>query len=205
MTWPLLAAGAVCAVLFVWLGRRVGDHPPGRPDVPSRALRGPAIGPAIVFTDSGYGTVLTVLSIASIAAAFALRAPVGVPLTVVVSQILSQAAVNALKVVFARARPNAWLYRHELGYSYPSGHATTAVVFYGGWLVVLWNSSLPPAVRAAGAVVLTFWALGIGWSRIVLGAHYPTDVIGGYLFGAAWLCAVTALAAGGTGVLTRHI
>lgn len=194
MTWRLLGGAAVCAALFVLLGRWAVLHPLARLDVMGSALRGSGVRPAIVFTDSGYGTVLTALGIASIGAALVLRAPLSVPLTIVVSQILSQAAVNALKVVFARTRPDAWLYRHELGYSYPSGHATTAVVFYGGWLVVLWNSSLPLPVRAAGSVMLALWALGIGWSRIALGAHYPTDVIGGYLFGTAWLCAVMALA-----------
>ncbi len=117
-----------------------------------------------------------------------------VVLAIIFSQVVSQGLVSLSKGLFARARPDVWLDRHEPGFSYPSGHATTAVVFYGAWVVVLWTSPLPAAVRVCGTALLAGWALGIGWSRIALGAHYPTDVIGGFLLGAAWFC--FALAAG---------
>ena len=189
-----MGAAAVCAVCFAALGYFVTRAPLTRIDVESVALRGTNIPLAIVFTNSGYGFALTCLGVGSVVAALVLRAPVIVPLAILASQILSQAAANLLKSVFERARPDVWLYRHELGYSYPSGHATTAIVFYGAWLVVAWMSPLPPLLRVAVAATLVVWIAGIGWSRVVLGAHYPTDVLGGYLFGCGWLCAGMALA-----------
>jgi undecaprenyl-diphosphatase len=189
LTVRLLVAGGVCFALFVALSRVIVRERLSRSDlVLSANLHGANVPFASVLTVSGYGPTLTVLGLGSIAAAFALRLPAAVPLVILVSQALSQLLVNVSKSLFARARPDAWLYRHEPGFSYPSGHAVTAVVFYGAWAVVLWSSPLPAAVRIAGTTLLVAWALGIGLSRVALGAHYPSDVAGGFLFGLAWLC-----------------
>jgi undecaprenyl-diphosphatase len=203
LTGRLAAASAVCALLFVGLGLQVTRRP-ARLDALA-ARRGTNFPLAVAFTQSGYGLALTLLGAGSIAAALALRAPAVIPLAILVAQIGSQAAVHLAKAIFARPRPAAWVYRHEPGFAYPSGHATTAVVFYGAWLVVLWNAALPLPVRAGGAALLAAWALGVGWSRVALGAHAPTDVIGGFLFGLAWLCAMLAIAVSrGAGLVTRH-
>ncbi len=195
MTGRLLTAGAVLAVLFVALGLWVKHHSLSRLDADGESvLRGDS--PlAVALTQTGYGSILTALGVATIAGALALRVSPRLALAIGASQLASQVAVTILKRLFDRARPAAWLYRHEPGFSYPSGHATTAVVFYGAWLIVLWNSALPGPVRGAGTMLLAAWALGIGWSRVALGAHYVTDVAGGLLFGGAWLCIVIALAA----------
>ena len=77
------------------------------------------------------------------------------------------------------------------GKSFPSGHAMSSTVVYGALLLVF----LPAIGRryrpvvSAGVVVLV---LGIGFSRLALGVHYITDVVGGYVLGLAWLAASTA-------------
>jgi membrane-associated phospholipid phosphatase len=203
VTGRLLAGGAVWLLLFLGLGVFVARQPLSRPDALAAGLRGANAPLAAAFTISGYGAALTLLGIGSVAAALALRLSLKIPLTILCSQVVSQGLVSLSKGLFARARPDAWLYRHEPGFSYPSGHAATAVVFYGAWVMVLWTSPLPSAVRVPGTALLAAWALGIGWSRIALGAHYPTDVIGGFLFGAGWLCFALA-AARGAGLVTLH-
>lgn len=90
-------------------------------------------------------------------------------------------------------RPEKWLIKRELEPSFPSGHATTAAVTFAGIIVLLWRSSLPHEVKLAASVVPAVFALGIGWSRLVLGAHFLSDVLGGYALGAAWLCALLAV------------
>jgi len=205
MIGRLVAAAGLCALLFAALGVWAAHHPLSRLDLLGAGVRGTNIPLAVVLTKSGYGVALTILGIGTIAAAAALRVSVTIPLAILISQIVSQVVVNLMKGLFARPRPEAWLFRDEPGFSYPSGHATTAVVFYGAWLVVLWSSPLPLPVRAGGVAVLAAWALGIGWSRVALGAHYPTDVIGGFLFGLGWLCVTIAIAASrNVGLLMRQ-
>jgi undecaprenyl-diphosphatase len=101
---------------------------------------------------------------------------------------LGSAMDGILKVSIARHRPSADLV-HVLdtsaGYSYPSGHA----VFYT-WLAFMLAAALTPRVRplwlvflwTAAALLIVVACLGRVWA----GAHWPSDVIGGFLLGLAW-------------------
>jgi undecaprenyl-diphosphatase len=93
-------------------------------------------------------------------------------------------ASDFLKNVFQRARPEHWILIHETSYSYPSGHAATATAFYGLWAYwILRETKMTPRIRAILGFGVGTVAYGICWSRLVLGAHWPTDVIGGVLLG----------------------
>ena len=96
----------------------------------------------------------------------------------------------ALKLAIARPRPTDDLVRvvdQADGYSFPSGHVMYYVVFLGMLGVVLWDERRPGPGRwllvAAVGVLLAL----IGLSRVYLGAHWPSDVLGGYVFGGAVL------------------
>ncbi|MBI1915137.1 MAG: phosphatase PAP2 family protein [Planctomycetes bacterium] len=101
---------------------------------------------------------------------------------------------TALKHSFGRPRPpwkDSWVY--EANESFPSGHSSASIVLLGFLAYVAVRTCPRRVVRVilfAGAVVLI---LAIGFSRVYLGAHYFSDVVGGYCIGAAWLTAcVTA-------------
>lgn len=100
--------------------------------------------------------------------------------------------IRLLKSIFQRERP---LHEHGLlvehGWSFPSGHASGALVAYGmlAYLLVRltrrgWH--LPVVCAAIGIILL------IGFSRVFLQVHYFSDVIAGYLSGAAWLAVCVA-------------
>jgi undecaprenyl-diphosphatase len=93
-----------------------------------------------------------------------------------------------LKELIARERPlgGVLVGGHE-SYSFPSGHAMMSLLLYGYLAILLWRAYDTRRARARigmGAIMLV--AL-IGMSRIYLGVHYPSDVLGGYVMGGAWL------------------
>lgn len=78
---------------------------------------------------------------------------------------------------------------HAGGLSFPSGHAQAAIIGYGV-LILLVGPMLSRRSRQSLVAVSVVAVLTIGLSRVALGVHYPSDVVGGYLFGAAWLLAL---------------
>lgn len=101
--------------------------------------------------------------------------------------IAGASALNSvIKVALHRARPGELLYSGWSAFSFPSGHSTVNVVLYG-FLAFLITREIRPAWRlvvALGAATLIFL---IAFSRLYLGAHWFSDVIGGLAFGSAWL------------------
>lgn len=93
---------------------------------------------------------------------------------------------RGLKEVFARERPGADLVE-AAGWSFPSGHALGAMVFYGFLASLVWRASERAGVRAAALIAGAVVVGAVGASRVVLGVHYPSDVVAGWAAGAAWL------------------
>jgi membrane-associated phospholipid phosphatase len=178
---------AACLALIVVAGASIPNRPLRRIDLEGLALRGRGTPVAVAFTRSGYWPALAGLSVVLVATAAVTREWRAFALALPAMQLLGQAVVSRIKAVYKRIRPDDWLYHQEHGYSFPSGHATTAVVFFGGLIVYLWHVPMPAPLRVTATLLAAIWVLGIPWSRLVLAAHYATDVISGMLFGVAWL------------------
>jgi undecaprenyl-diphosphatase len=99
---------------------------------------------------------------------------------------------DRFKELFDRPRPDHWLLVHESSASYSSGHSALGLAFYGLWALMIWISDLPLAARIAVSGVLFAWSVVIDWSRLAMGAHYPTDIIGGWLLAIAVVAALRA-------------
>lgn len=98
---------------------------------------------------------------------------------------------QALKALIARPRPA--LPAEEMAalgvdtFAFPSGHAQSFTIFYGFLALLFWQNARQPWVRGVGAAcMLTMIAL-VGISRVYLGVHWPSDVIGAYCIGILWL------------------
>ena len=96
------------------------------------------------------------------------------------------------KVLVERQRPPAsvWIGQYP-GWAYPSGHATQAIATWG-MLAVVVSAGRAPRTRAWLWATATLLALMVGISRVYLGAHWLTDVLGGWALGACWLAIVVA-------------
>jgi len=110
------------------------------------------------------------------------RMSFGVPLSA--AAILASLIQKSLKVSFHRARPDLALHLiNQGGYSFPSGHSFTVLIFYG-MIIFLCRQNIKDR-KAANLITFLFSCLIIliGFSRIYLGVHYPTDVLGGWSLG----------------------
>ena len=104
------------------------------------------------------------------------------------------ALVYGVKLFIERPRPSLWSdpLVHETGFSFVSGHATMSTALALAVIVIAWRTRWRWLAIIGGIV----YCLYIAFTRLYLGVHYPTDIVGGWMLAMAWtLCAVEGTAA----------
>lgn len=104
-----------------------------------------------------------------------------------VTSLTGAVTINAaLKLIFSRPRPAVFPpITVENSFSFPSGHTMAAIAFYGFLAILLWQWH-----QRAWVIVFGGWVLLVAFSRVYLGVHYPSDVLGALAVGALWLIAI---------------
>jgi len=148
-------------------------------------------------------TAVIVPALLVIGGAFVLRRRRWLPGALLAAAVAGAVVLyDVVKPVVERPRPPAstWIGLFS-GWAFPSGHATQSVAFYGMLAIVL-SAGRPVGVQARRWAVAAGLVLLVGASRIYLGGHWLTDVLGGFALGAAWVAFVVAIALrrGGAGI-----
>jgi undecaprenyl-diphosphatase len=101
---------------------------------------------------------------------------------------------QALKFLFVRPRPAVFFgLAQPASYSFPSGHSMASACFYGALAMIAAAGTRSRVRRRVIALAAVAVILLVGFSRVYLGVHYPTDVLGGYLAAVAWLALLRGL------------
>lgn len=94
---------------------------------------------------------------------------------------------QTIKHIVRRPRPNVLRLVSESGYSFPSGHSMISVAFYGLVIYFVYKNINNKYLKWALISLLSLLILTIGFSRIYVGVHYFTDVVGGFFLALAYL------------------
>lgn len=117
------------------------------------------------------------------------RAAVLLAITALGSQVFDQ----ALKYGFRRPRPEVFFGLPQPGtYSFPSGHSVTSCCFYGVLAAILAAGAVSTRRKAVIWTATALLTFCIGLSRVYLGVHYPSDVLGGWALAIVWVGIVRA-------------
>ena len=108
--------------------------------------------------------------------------------------IVGTAGLNVvLKHIVQRERPNINRLIPEKGYSFPSGHSMMSMAFYGMLIFLIFKYVKNTTLKWTLIVILTILLSTIGITRIYLGVHYPSDVIGGFVVSLTYLFILTEI------------
>ncbi len=207
----LLAVGAV----LLWLALLVARQPGYPIDVAiTRALqsvRQPLYGWILTHvSDLGYFPLSPLTFVAVFGLLFAVRLR-REAVVAVAAALLAGLSDGVVKAITARPRPSAALvhvWTQPGGYSFPSGHVVHYTVLFGFACYALlrlahdagtWPSRVGNRTRwfyLAISLMLAALVVLVGPSRVYLGAHWPTDALGGYLLGGLWLAGAVRVASG---------
>lgn len=180
----LAVAVTSCASLSFDLTQRAAAHALSVPALTIAALAASFLGGIIFLTSAYVATAAGLQLAADKQAALRLTAAMAVALLLDI----------AFKYGFHRQRPEPFFGVSPVTGSFPSGHALFSLTYYGAVMGALSARIRSRVANAVGWLCVLFLVGFIGFSRVYLGVHYPTDVLGGYLVGGFVLALVSIFA-----------
>ena len=134
-------------------------------------------------TNFGGAIFLIVLTIALIILIKNKKIGLSIFSNLVIVTILNQ----SLKRILQRPRPTEYRIIEETGYSFPSGHSMVSMAFYGYLIYLIYKYVKNKYIKWISIVLLSILICAIGISRIYLGVHYTSDVLGGFFISISYL------------------
>lgn len=106
----------------------------------------------------------------------------------IISNLVIVTILNQLlKNILQRPRPNEFRIVEETGYSFPSGHSMASMAFYGYLIYLIYKYVKNKYLKWISIILLSILICSIGISRIYLGVHYTSDVLGGFFISISYL------------------
>lgn len=106
----------------------------------------------------------------------------------IISNLVIITAINQiLKRIVQRPRPTEYRIIEETGYSFPSGHSMVSMAFYGYLIYLIYKYVKNKYLKWIFIILLSILICSIGISRIYLGVHYTSDVLGGFFISISYL------------------
>lgn len=106
----------------------------------------------------------------------------------IISNLVIITAINQiLKRIVQRPRPTEYRIIEETGYSFPSGHSMVSMAFYGYLIYLIYKYVKNKYLKWISIILLSILICSIGISRIYLGVHYTSDVLGGFFISISYL------------------
>ncbi len=137
------------------------------------------------------GSIVAAIVVAAVAIVLLLRARAPRSAVAVAVALGGELVIEySTKMLVGRVRPQGHHLVVATSQSFPSGHAMYAAAFFGILIVLALRDTPRPSWARPAAVLLAVLTLLVGMSRVYLGVHWPTDVMGGWSFGAAWAAVV---------------
>ena len=140
-----------------------------------------------VFTFLGTHTFLIPANLALVAWFLFIKKHRWYSISVPVVALSSLLLMFFLKIIFHRDRPLSPLLQAAQGYSFPSGHATMSITFYGLIIFLVWQNIKNVLLKWILTILLILLIIFIGISRVYLRVHYASDVLAGFCIGLMWL------------------
>ena len=179
----------ICLILFIFLSGKVIEYQIMKQDITFyNILRKYFIKDSItpymkIITNFGGATCLITITILLLILIKNKKIGLITLTNLVLITILNQ----ILKIVLKRPRPTEFRIINETGYSFPSGHSMISMAFYGLLIYLIYKKIKNKYLKATLIIILLLLILAIGISRIYLGVHYVSDVIGGFLISMSYL------------------
>ena len=108
-------------------------------------------------------------------------------LSIFLNLVIATTLNQLLKRILQRPRPTEYRIIEETGYSFPSGHSMVSMAFYGYLIYLIYKYVENKYIKWTLIVLLSILICSIGISRIYLGVHYTSDVLGGFLASISYL------------------